>query len=400
MKLKYLVNELNQRLEGEDLPLLAVSKTRGVLPRIELMGDQGRAETIEHYKKCLPGDLIINRMAAHQGGLGIAPCKGAISPDYTVIRGPSELLSFLVYFMKSDLGLALITSLLKGIGSADSGTVRTPRLNWKDLAAIDLKFASLGELVESSNYLDKETSKIDLLISKKEQLIEKLLERRQALIAQVVTKGLDPDVPMKDSGIERLGFVPSNWRLGKLKAAFSRPVRSSGLIKGQASLESTTGTFPGYSASGQDVFISKELSIPEHEPGLVLSSVGARCGKTFLAMEENWGLVANTEGWIISEEYDPLYVWLVSQNSELWIRGGSAQPYVQTPLSIANKVPWPNKEVQEAISNYLSAQTGKIDYLANSIDQAIKLLKERRQALITAVVTGKLDVRGFSDGDS
>jgi type I restriction enzyme S subunit len=400
LKLKYTFREVDERLDGRDLELMSVSKIYGVIPRSELSDDQGRAESIDHYKVCRRGDLVINRMAAYQGALGVAHQDGAISPDYSVIRGEVDAVNFLSIFLKSTLGQGLVSSLLRGIGSVDSTAVRTPRLNWKDLADVDVTLPDPKEMREACAFLERETSQIDTLISKKEQLIEKLLERRQSLITQVVTKGLDPNAPMKDSGVEWLGEVPATWNVAKFKTSLKRSVRPSGLIKGAANNSKTENTFAAYSASGQDVFISELEVKPETEPGLVLSSVGARCGRTFLALEEKWGLVANTEAWVIANTFDPKFVWFLSQHPEIWVRGGSAQPYIQTPASLSKKVAWPDLKAQVEISAYLEKETSQIDQLVEKARKAIELLKERRQALITQVVTGKIDVRGFAGGNS
>lgn len=415
MKLKYFLTEVDQRLNGESLPLMSVSKIQGVVPRSDLMGDSGRAESIDHYKKCLPGDLVINRMAAYQGAVGIAPMEGAVSPDYSVVRGPQELVNFLFYFLKSELGLGLVTSLLKGIGSIDSGAVRTPRLNWKDLAEVSIEFAPNHELVEAVNYLDQETSQIGLLISKKEQLIEKLLERRQALITRAVTKGLDPNVPMKDSGVEWLGQVPDSWEVIPLKRLVKlntetlnestdpseeihyieignvslaagieawatmrygdAPARARRVVREGDVLISTVRTY--LKAIGRVVSIPTDGELVASTGFAALRPVGV--DSRFLELA------------IASDSF----IGKIQENSV-----GVSYPGIDASKLISFKIALPPTAEQNVISNFLDAELGQISELINRTKSAIELLRERRQALITQVVTGKLDVRGFASGNS
>lgn len=415
MKLKYALTEVDQRLNGQSLPLMSVSKIQGVVPRSDLMGDSGRAESIDHYKKCLPGDLVINRMAAYQGAVGIAPIEGAVSPDYTVVRGPRELVNFLFYFLKSELGLGLVTSLLKGIGSIDSGAVRTPRLNWKDMAEVSMEFAPGHELVEAVNHLDQETSQINLLISKKGQLIEKLLERRQALITQAVTKGLDPNVPMKDSGIDWLGQIPGSWEVIPLKTLVKLNTETLnestdpseeihyieiGNVSLAAGIEGWATMRYGDAPSRArrvvregDVLIStvrtylraigRVVSIPTD--GKLVASTG------FAALRPVGVDSRFLELAIASDSF----IGKIQANSV-----GVSYPGIDASKLISFKIALPPTAEQNVISNYLDAELGQISELINRSKSAIELLRERRQALITQVVTGKLDVRGFAGGNS
>lgn len=164
----------------------------------------------------------------------------------------------------------------------------------------------------------------------------------------------------------------------------------TGLIKGQAFLEDGPGLVPGYSASGQDVWVPRELS-RGMGPGIVLSSVGARCGKTFLADAPVWGTVANTSSWGISPSWYPRFVHYVLNREDFWIRGGSAQPYVQIVPSLSQPVALLSKSQQIEIAKFLDRETAQIDDLITKQERLIEVLAEKRQAIITHAVTKGLD---------
>ena len=161
-------------------------------------------------------------------------------------------------------------------------------------------------------------------------------------------------------------------------AALKRALRpgggSTGLIKGQASSVPKPGLFPGFSASGQDVWLPKATHFG---PGLVLSAVGARCGKVFVA-DGAWSVVANTVVLTPQPGHDPKFLWYVVNNEGFWEKGGTAQPYVRVPETLARHVWLPPLAEQRAIADYLDAETARIDALIAKKQQLIHLLEERR----------------------
>jgi len=407
VKLKYIFHEVDERLNGRDLPLMSVSKIRGVVPRSDLTENGGRADSLNHYKVCKPGDLVINRMAAYQGALGVAGQEGAISPDYSVIRGGEAETGFLYLFLKSSLGIALVSSLLRGIGSVDSGSVRTPRLNWKDLANVDIGLPSRQEMLEVASTLRKESSQIDTLISKKEQLTEKLLERRQALITQVVTKGLDPNVPMKDSGVEWLGEVPEDWELKRVAHVSRRtkiPASGLGIVTafrdGQVTLRSnrrTAGFTEATEFHGYQRIRKGQVAVHKMDGfagAIGVSDSDGMCSPVLTLLDCASGL---------RPDYLALTLREISKTG--WIEAlakGVRERTTEFGWSDLSwqVVPLPDIRQQEEIITYLDQETSQIDTLVEKTRRAIELLKERRQALITQVVTGKIDVRGFAGGNS
>lgn len=161
----------------------------------------------------LPGDVLICRLADPVGRACLAPELGSrmiTSVDVCILRTHEEIDSkYLVYFLSS-------TPYLSFMASASRGGTRE-RVSRSFLATVRVSMPNLDEQQAITAFLDHETAKIDALVQEQQRLIELLKEKRQAVISHAVTKGLDPDVPMKDSGVEWLGEVPEHWRIGALR---------------------------------------------------------------------------------------------------------------------------------------------------------------------------------------
>lgn len=192
-RLKWLIAEKDIRA-GElaaALPLLSVSISWGVRRRDEV-SDEARVEDLSNYKLCSKGDLVINRMRAFQGALGLAPEDGVVSPDYAVLQiGPGVDAGWLVAAMKTSAFVAEMAQRVKGIGSAHLGTARTPRINMSDLGDIRLDVPRLAVQVQERAEVERQVARIDSLVGEAERFIELAAERRSALITAAVTGQVD-----------------------------------------------------------------------------------------------------------------------------------------------------------------------------------------------------------------
>ena len=217
VRLKWLLTESDMRAgaEAEALPLLSVSISWGVRRREAFdMTTRAASEDLSNYKLCCAGDLIINRMRAFQGALGIAPEAGIVSPDYAVLRVESKVdKRWLNYYLTSGFIVSTMASMVRGIGGTEAGNVRTPRLNVSDLQSMTAPLASAEEQRAIADYLDRETARIDTLIEQQQRLIEMLRERRESAIRSVLLAGLDDKAPRQSSGVALLGDIPSHWRM-------------------------------------------------------------------------------------------------------------------------------------------------------------------------------------------
>lgn len=191
--LKYLVRESDERLGSGAVPtVLSVSIHHGVVPRDVVSDRPSRADDFENYKTCRPGDIAINRMRAFQGGVGVVREAGVVSPDYTVLHlGANLNAEYLHFVMRSFWFVGEMSMRLRGIGSADQGQVRTPRINFADLGLIPIPVPAArvqDEVAVSSIRMEREA---DALTTRLTAQADLLAEHRQALITAAVTGELD-----------------------------------------------------------------------------------------------------------------------------------------------------------------------------------------------------------------
>ena len=274
-------------------------------------------------------------------------------------------------------------------------------------------YPSLEEQKQIAAFLDKETTKIDTLIDKQEQLITLLREKRQAIISHAVTRGLNPNAKMKDSGIEWLGEVPEHWEAKKLK--FVASVQPSNVDKKSKENEKEvllcnytdvyyneeiTANLSLMKATASDVQIRKftlkrgdtiitkdsedpnDIAVPAYVPQ---DLEGVVCGYHLALLRPGKG----TCGEYLKRVMDTQYA-----RSVFATRANGITRYGLGTYAISNFIlPLPPLEEQKQIAVFLDKETTKIDTLIKKCETAIGLLKERRTALISAAVTGKIDVR-------
>ena len=190
----------------------------------------------------------------------------------------------------------------------------------------------------------------------------------------------------KASGVEWLGEVPDGWVVCPPKRRMKAAAGGT-LIKGSCSDEPCDGLFPGFSASGQNVWLEE---YNYDCPAIVLSAVGARCGKAFKA-DGKWGVVANTHCLFPLRDSDRDYLWYLTNQEDWWEKGGSAQPFVKVSETMARPWVFPPVPEQTAIAEFLDRETGKIDGLVAEQRRLMELLKEKRQAVISHAVTKGLN---------
>jgi len=242
----------------------------------------------------------------------------------------------------------------------------------------------IDEQESIARFLDRKTSQIDALIAKKTALLEKLDEKRTALISHAVTKGLDRNVPMKDSGVEWLGDIPEHWEVTRIKRVF---VLQRGVDIRQE--DQTIGTVPVVSSGGIASYHNVAYS---KSPGVLVGRKGT-LGTVYYIDVDYWP--HDTTLWII-EFYNNnprfIYYKLLSMKLENWDTG-SANPTLNRNLIHPLATSWTSSKEQEKIAEYLDQKTAEIDRQKAKVKEAIELLKEYRTALITNAVTGKIDVR-------
>jgi len=398
----------NKRTNFQDEQLLSVYRDFGVIPKADRNDNFNKAsEDLSAYQLVDFGDLTINKMKAWQGSVAVSEYRGIVSPAYFVYEAMHrENSRYLHYLMRSPRYVTGYLSLSQGI-----------RVNQWDLQPnyhrrMPVVLPTLLEQTQIARFLDHETSKIDALIREQERLIELLQEKRQAVISHAVTKGLDPDVPMKNSGVEWLGEVPEGWDVAKLKHVLSEAMTYGA----NESAESDNRDFPRYiritdlTENGglrEDTFKSlpweKSKGYLLSDGDILLARSGATVGKSFL-YRDLYGKACYA-GYLIKARCEkqkvlPDYIYAFLQSHSYWeyigvinikatIQNVSAEKYGNLYMPI------PSLKEQREILPWLEQEVSRTETLVEEAKKTIKLMKERRSALISAAVTGKIDVRGW-----
>jgi len=267
------------------------------------------------------------------------------------------------------------------------------------------------EQLQIANFLDHETAEIDTLIEKQQQLIKLLKEKRQAVISHAVTKGLDPSAPMRDSGVEWLGEVPENWVVGRYKFCTSRIVVGIAEAATHAYAEvgvpiirSTNIKEEGLDTSGM-LFIKEEFAEKNESKYLYTNDiVTVRTGYPGISsvipgeLDKSQcftNLVASPKKNILPRFLAEYLNSHIGKSYFDLLGWGSAQKNISVPILQNVPIAWPMEDEQNEIMSFVQSQRGRYTNLVCKAEDQIDLLQERRTALISAAVTGKIDLRNW-----
>ncbi len=240
-----------------------------------------------------------------------------------------------------------------------------------------------------ARFLDAKTARIDALIATKRALLERLAEKRQALITQAVTQGLDPTVPMKDSGIDWLGQVPAHWGIVPIRW-FLRTGSGDGIrgteIESDRTAEAAVPVIGGNGCMGFTASANSEGA------SLVVGRVGALCGNVHPIAEPSW-VTDNALKLYGLRNFEPLYLLHALRVRDLnALASRNAQPLMTGEIVRAQQMPMPPPNEQVEIAESLTNQLSAMDTRDSRVQRSVDLLQEYRSALITAAVTGQLDI--------
>ena len=297
-----------------------------------------------------------------------------------------------------------LTSNYQNIRNMSGGDLRDG-LNLEILGDIQCPLPSDDECFKISIFLDQETAKIDTLIDNQQQLIELLKEKRQAVISHAVTKGLDPDVPMKDSGVEWLGEVPENWISKKAKYIFLKVQRTAnsndGIItafrdgevtlRSKRRVEGFTTALKEIGYQGVEVGDLLIHAMDGFAGAIGVSDSKGKCSPVCSVCVPVDMKIINVKyyGYLVRQLAVTNYIFSLAKG----IRERSTE-FRFNEFSVLD-LPIPIVQEQFQIAVFLDHETAKIDKLIDLQLLQIELLKERRTALISAAVTGKIDVRDW-----
>ncbi len=382
---------------------------RGIIPRDISNGDGKIPESFSTYQQVNTDDLVfcLFDMDETPRTVGISQEKGMITGAYNVYsslgRGIPKYLYY--YFLYLDY--------FKGLKPFYTGLRKVVRSD--TFANIEIPCPSIFEQTQIANFLDHETAKIDSLIEKQQLLIQLLKEKRQAVISHAVTKGLNPNVPMKDSDVEWLGQVPEHWELVPLKYLCTF---SGGGTPSKDNLNYwTDGDIPWVSPKDMKTFWIKETqdyitekAIKESstnmvEPnsllmvvrsGILQRTIPIAINKVPVTMNQDMKALKFGNRVLVEYIADLIH----GNTSELlleWSKEGATVESIEHEYLANSIVPVPPIEEQQSITTLVAKKMGVYRELTCKAESQIFLLQERRTALISAAVTGKIDVRNWQN---
>lgn len=337
----------------------------------------------EHgYQRICKGDLVIHAMDAFAGAIGVSDSDGKSTPVYAacVPRKIGKVNSYYYAYYMRDLALSgFIVSLAKGIRE------RSTDFRFNDFAELLLPFPDYEEQTLIANFLDKKTAQIDDAIAIKEQQISLLKERKQIIIQQAVTQGLDPNVPMKDSGVDWIGKIPAHWEVKKVKH-FGR-IRSGDSITNSELLdEGLYEVFGGNGLMGFSNYFNVEGDT------IVIGRVGALCGNVRYINEKKWisdnALVLKLVGGL-DYQYAQQLLAIADLNK---LNSSNAQPLITGTKVLNFSVPIPPVGERSAITQFILEQDKLIETAISMQQHQIQKLKEYKTTLINSAVTGKIKI--------
>lgn len=394
----------NEKVSADDYPALSVTM-QGIVPQLETAA---KSQDTDNRKLVKEGDFVINSRSDRRGSCGIAHQDGSVS-----------LISNILNPINSDLmDLAFFEYLFKTEGFADEyykwGTGIVDDLwstNWSRMKNIVVAFPSHEDQKRIAEYLDTRTSEIDLLIEQTERSIDLLEEYRKSVISETVTKGLDIDVPMKDSGIEWIGEIPEHWDVDSLSRSMDMitngyvgPTRNLFHDSGVRYIQSLHVVEGTLDFQKQPYYVSEDWSAQHsrsilHEGDVLIVQTGAIGNVAYVDSKFEGcnchALIILRSSSSVLGKY--LFYCLYSNRGKdamLMTKTGATHPHLNSTKIRHVSIPIPPIADQEFIVEYLDKVEDFLSPIISDKKKAIAVLKEYRKSLIYEAVTGKFRVPG------
>ena len=391
---KYKLNRVTRPIDDEDEVITCFRD--GVVTLRKNRREDGFTNSVkEHgYQQIHPGDLVVHEMDGFSGAIGISDSKGKSTPVYTVVEPDDRSdLKYIAYLLREMSQTGKIESLARSIRE------RTTDFRWNMWSVINFPFPPIEEQKLISRYLDKKTTQIDSLVEKVQKKIEILKEQRTSLINHYVTKGLDPNVEMKDSGIEWIGEIPKDWDVQRISTLYSQTS-----VRG-FSEEQNLSVFRDHGVVRRDDYENKNVLSDDlsnyklvNQGDLVLNKMKTWMGS--LGVSEYRGIVSpayyvlrpNFEffsGYLHHLLRSKIYIDQYASVSK-GVRPGQWDLSYDEFKSL--KVILPPIDEQKETYNRLTKELQFNSQLSNLESKKIEFLKEYRQSLISSIVTGQIRV--------
>lgn len=408
-RIKQLFSEVNDRCEnGENYTLLSVSEYYGVAPKSERISDDDmltHAETLDGYKICKENDLVMNIMLAWKRALGVSKYTGIVSPAYCIYRAKQNMCAkYFHYLFRTDMYANLFKQYSTGI--IDSRL----RLYSDKFLALKCQVPPIDTQRRIADYLDRKCKQIDAIIARQQEVIEKLKAYKLSVITEAVTKGLKPDVPMKDSGVEWIGEIPEHWENRKMISILSMrvvdgPHESPELYDEGIPYISATAIENGkINFDLMRGYISEEycdICDLRYKPQLhdiLVIKLGASTGQVAIVeTTDRFNIWVPLAAVRCNEKANPYFVYYAFQSDYFLKQMEMSWTYgTQQTLGVKSierlRIILPTLEEQKEIVSYLKSKCDSIDAAVKNKENLINKLADYKKSLIYEVVTGKKEV--------
>lgn len=393
-----LVDRVDVRGKGIDLPLMSVSQFRGVIRRSEISDGPHRADSLDDYKIAKRGDIVFNKMSIRDGAMGLAREDGLVTYHYEVMRPrPAVEARYVVYLMKSSWFGGELIKRERGIGAGGAKGVRTTEVPFRVLRTIDCYIPKVEGQRAIADFLDRETAQIDSMIEAQNVLMQELRERQRAAISNTI----DSDASLQRVPLRRLitgisqGWSPqcedtpvddpsTQWsvlKVGCVNGGVFRPEQNK-MLPGDLEPRPELGLRAGdllMSRGNTREWVGSAAVVDRDYPTLMLSDLLYR-----VAVDRS----------LVSSEYVALALSTRKARDEIEIAAKGASHSMQKVSQgdiRSTTIPLRSLQAQADVVNEASAITVRADAMISAAQEVIDLLRERREALITAAVTGRID---------
>lgn len=352
-------------------------------------------------RKFQPDDVLFNKLRPYLAKVYHARFAGVSSGELLCLRGDDHVLPRYLFYVVSSK--AFVDAI-----NAESFGSKMPRADWETVGHQPLPLPPVETQRRITTFLDEKTPQIDALIAKKRALLHRLKEKRQAIITQAVTKGLNPTAPMKDSGIEWLGQIPAHWQVialnkvtTKITNGYVGPTRDLFVDDGVRYIQSLH-IKANRIVFGNDFFVEEEWSLRHAKSILNTGDVlivqtgdigqvacvppeyeGCNCHALIICTPAGSMLRGRFLAWLFNSDYGQEFLHLV--------KTGALHPHLNCGNVKFFDVLIPPLEEQETLADHIDRQTSSIEQAAQQVDASIERLSEYRSALITAAVTGQIE---------
>ena len=394
-----------------DEPLLSVTIKQGVIPQAELLLNSFKKDSSNldklKYKLVRYNDIVYNKMRAWQGAIGVSKYKGIVSPAYVTVRlRNTHDPNYFHYLLRTPLFAKEAERWSYGI-TPDMWSLRPEHFK-----LLYLCIPEKEEQTQIARFLDSKTAQIDKFIRNKQRLIELLKEQKQNVINQAVTRGLDPNVKLKPSGVEWLGDIPEHWEVTKLKRVVNSNLSKS---EARASLDHEEKVvflpMENISVNG-DIDCSEKRPLSEVWDGFTYFQRGdvviakiTPCfengkGAYLKGLESDFGF-GTTELIVLrpSKAIDGAFLHFLTSTRQFLLLGArhmtGAAGQQRIPSDFVKNYPisLPPISEQLEILEHIQKKSAEINQAITRAQREIELMREYRARLISNVVTGQVDVR-------